>query len=401
MKMQRIRRIFSKFTLNEYVILAFVTSTFISPYLQAALFLALPFFGFVTKQFTLFLPKKKSDWMIVSFALLAALSTFLFAKEGLVFSFQLKPIYLYLLSVGIIILVFDIFFISKVMTRRVFLIGLSTTALLSITSFIVALFQRIFEIFPDPVNRPGRVASVFFNENYYGMVIEFVVLICLFLFFETRDKRKKAFFSIAFAFNVAALWLCQSRMAFIIVAGAVLIFLFFNHKKLFYSFLILAVVFCLLLIRFPNLLPRFDTISSYFDFRLGIWKSAINAFFENPILGRGYFSYSSIWLESQESWQFQALHTHNLYIEVLLNFGIIGAFLLFGYSLIRIFSCFKTCKQEKSRNGVALIVTVCLAIFLHGLADTTIFWPQTGFFAIFLLISSDVYQHDSITKEEN
>ncbi len=385
---------FFSFTPNERIVCLFVVSTFISVYLQALLMLLLPIYILATKQTKKALPSKAFDYLLLLFSVSACLSTFLFAKNGYIHTTLVKKEYFYYLSIGIIILCFDIFFFVKILTKRVFQAGLKIISCMSLFSIAVAAFQKIFGIFPDPVNRPGRVASLFNNENYFGMVIEFAVVITLYLFVITKEKKKKYFYLFVVFANLIGLWLCQTRMAFIVVAITFFIFAFRHNRKLSYVFTLLFLCGVVVLILFPQLLPRFDSISSYLEFRLGIWSVALKAIPQSLLLGRGYYSYSTVWTEAIGTC-FPALHTHNLYIEMVLNFGILGTAFLAIYVFHLIVQCVQNCRANLLRPELTMVMTAVLAVAVHGLADTTIFWPQTGFFAVFLLAAPHLYDTKS------
>jgi O-antigen ligase len=318
------------------------------------------------------------------------LSTFLFASEADINGFKLKPWLLKLLSVGIVVLCFDIFFFVNTITKKAFLLSLKLSALLSVFSLIVGLLQNHFDIYASPL-RPGRHASVFLNENYYGTAIEYLFLIALFLFFYEKKKSSKFFYGFVLLCNVLGLWLCQSRAAFIVVACASVIFLFIYGKRAVYIVAACAfAVFAIILIYNPSVLPRFDTSSEYLQFRFGIWKVAWESILDQPLLGKGYLSYAAVWNESSNISYF-ALHAHNLYIEILLNFGLIGFFSLGGYSVFTTLESAKNCIRSKDRLSLALVISTACAVLIHGMADTTLFWPQTGIFVVYILSTPRLY----------
>ena len=169
------------------------------------------------------------------------------------------------------------------------------------------------------------------------------------------------------------------------------VFLFVCDRKISYWILGIIGIGLILLIIYPDLLPRCDSISSYFDFRTGIWECALRSFADSPLFGKGYYSYSFIWVDYFKEQYYPALHAHNLYIELLINFGIIGTLPLVGYCISKSVSCIKNSIQSKDRLYLALIISVICALLVHGLVDTTILWPQTGFFAVYVLASPKVF----------
>ncbi len=382
------------FTPNEYVVLLFVFSLFVSVFFEAALMLLLPAYILLSKQFKLCLPRRVWDYFLLLFSLLALLSTYFYSKNGIVSDFEIKKEYLLLLGIGIVILCFDIFFFVNIMTKKAFLAGIKLSVFLSLTSFLISVFQLIFKIYPDPIERPGRVASVYMNENYYGTVLEFICLFALYLICKSKNVKQKILYSAFLILNLISLWFCQTRMAFIVVAVSFFIFLFFYKRKISYCILGFIGICALALIFYPQLLPRFDSIASYFDFRLGIWECALRSFRDSPLLGRGYFSYSFIWRDYFVTEYFPALHAHNLYIELLINFGLLGSIPLALFCISKCISCIKNCIKSNSRLNLSFVIAAICAVCIHGLADTTILWPQTGFFAVFVLSAPKVFEKE-------
>ncbi len=393
-KLKLVSEAFKGLTTNEYLVLLFVVASFLSVYFISALILLLPIYIFATRQWKKALPKNAFDWFLLIFAALAFLSTLIFAKDGVVDHFTLKREYLCFLAVGILILCFDIFFFLDVMTKHTFQLSLRIATAMSILTFTVALIQKILGIYPDPINHPGRVASLYINENYYGMALEFVLLITLYLLLKTKKKSFNVFYSFVFIINVIALWFCQTRMAYIVVAFSVLIFLILSKPKAALYYIAIFALGSFLIIMHPSILPRFDSTTSYLNFRIGIWQCALESFKRFPLLGRGYFAYSAIWREHYLNVYYPALHAHNIYMEVLINFGIIGSVFLLLYCYDKVKQCIQNCIKARDKASLAFVLAIVCGILIHGLADNTIFWPQTGFFAVLLLAKPEVYVND-------
>lgn len=387
---KRIRNCFTDFSVNEWIVFLLVLSTFVSVYLLGAVILLLPFYIFISKQKKHFIPKNSCDYFVLVFAFVAFLSTLINSVDIQLENFLIKSEYLKLLGVGVIVLSFDIFYFVNTMTKRAFEYGLKLASTLSISSFLVALYQRIFHIYASP-SREGRYASIFMNENYYGNMIEFLVLICLYCIFRSKTKREKALHVTSLLCNLFGLWLCQSRTSYIVVAITLFIFLFICKRKVSFALLGFFILFGLFVLYFPDLLPRIESTGSYLDFRLGIWDSALKAFLDSPILGRGYYSYGAVWKEYSQS-LFYAMHTHNLYLEILLNFGLVGGLSIGAYSVSNVFRSVKTSFGSKDLVSLSLIISLTAAILIRGMADTTLFWPQTGFLAVLVLCNPNVFR---------
>jgi len=393
-------------TINEYIVIALVASAFISVFLLAALILLLPIFCIVTKQTEKAIPRKKHEYFLLIFTVFAFITTLLHSKDAVIGELVVKAVWLKLLGIGIMILAFDIFFFANIMTKRAFRLGLIVSTVMSITSFIVAVIQKILGIYPDPINRPGRVASVYFNENYYSTVIEFVVVIALYLLFKSKSNKLKFFYVTVIAVNIIGLSLSQCRTAYIAVTISIAAFLLihFNKKQILgiTLFILIAILLAMLFSESFNIeiLERFhiNTLIKDLDFRIGIWKNAFHSIKDNFFLGRGYYSYGAVMNEVPGGTEFTALHAHNLFIELLMDFGMIGAAFLFTYCILSVKNCMKASIMSKDKTSLALIISTVLCILIHGMFDITIIFPQTGFFAVFLLAIPKMFDHKEIEQ---
>jgi len=380
------------YSLNEYVILSFIVAAFISPYLMGGMMVLLPLFMLLSGQIKKALPKDKFSYILFVFAIAALIGTFLYGKDGSVHNYEMKSLYAKVLAIGIFILIFDIFFFINIMTKKAFRLSLKTAAVLSVVINFYAHIQMHFGWYADPERRFGRVASVFLNENYYGTALEFLAIIIFYLMFKEKKLINQLIYAALFAFNAWGLWLCQTRASYVTVCVCMFLFLFIYKRRISYVILSALVVVALVLIKNPSVLPRFLDIMRDLDFRTVIWKASLTEFIKNPLIGRGYFSYSFVWMDYVETLgTFPALHTHNLYIEMLLNFGILGTLPLVAYVLRSCYLCMKRCIQSKDKLSLALVVSAICAVGLHGILDTTIFWPQTGIFAVLILSCPHVY----------
>ena len=61
----------------------------------------------------------------------------------------------------------------------------------------------------------NRVNSTFFNANYYAMMIEFLVLICVYKMMQVKTKRRIIFYIVTILANLFALYLTGCRTAWV------------------------------------------------------------------------------------------------------------------------------------------------------------------------------------------
>lgn len=382
----KIKEYLKALSANDYILLILVATAFISVIPETIFILLLPIYAILTKQGKMLLPKKKYQFLLLAFSLCAAGTTLYFARDVQLPDFFVKKEMFYLLSVAIILVVFDIYFLMNIVSRESFFRTLKFACLMSFSSFFIALYQKAFGLFADP-ERPNRFASVYINENYYGMVIEFLVLIALYFLISSKTIRKKIFYFAVIIANIGGLWFCQCRSAYIALAIAVLLFFSIRDRRYFWILSFVIVLAVIAVVKNPTLLPRFDTSFDYLSYRFGIWKGALECFADFPVFGHGYYAYPSICSVYSEG-MFTDVHSHNLFIECLLNFGIVGAFPLAGFFVISTKNsvcAFVHTKGNHEKNEIALILSLVAAILIHGLADITIFWPQTAIFAVLII----------------
>ncbi len=273
-------------------------------------------------------------------------------------------------------------YFRSVMTRRLFDLAMDTSCAASLWCVLTAIFQKVAAYPSAPNYRP---VSVFTNANYYGMMIEFVVIIALYRIFS--NPKRTPLYAAVIAANFMGLYLTASCSSCLAMLCAVLLFLFYKRgtkvSTMFFSFLAACVVVFLL---FPSLLPRSsEAIETTVAQRLSIWGASWHAFEKTPLVGRGASSYQMVW---EQFGGYKTYHCHNLALDTLLNFGIVGAAAVCVYigSYVRLLMLRFRCRVCRDMDVLAFAALT--AVLVHGLTDVTIVWIQTG--ALFFLILSSV-----------
>ncbi|PXX77148.1 O-antigen ligase family protein [Dielma fastidiosa] len=221
-----------------------------------------------------------------------------------------------------------------------------------------------------------RVNSVFFNANYYAMMCEFFIIIALAKLITSENKGIYFFIILC---NLSGLYLTGCRSAWPALAVAILILFYFAGKRK-TAALLLLIEICLglFVLMEPELLPRLESSDSSMDVRIGIWQTAVQQFKVNPLLGHGPLTYMQVYP------QFNGIatqHAHNIFLDALINFGILGVVPLIIFIVNRLKEAFKLCDIRK-----ALVLALTVIVMIHGLLDATIFWSQTSFLYLSLLM---------------
>ena len=94
-----------------------------------------------------------------------------------------------------------------------------------------------------------------------------------------------------------------------------------------------------------------------------------------PFFGRGMMGYAQFYEKFGGP---KNTHCHNLVIDMLSSFGIIGNIPLVAFVVRNI-------KSAAKSRYIPLFFAIFGAVMLHGLTDVTIAWIQTGALGAFML----------------
>jgi O-antigen ligase len=312
----------------------------------------------------------------------APYTKFLFAF--LIVTFFVAAIYNNYIGMAYSILIYAVvscaLYIRSVMTRAVFNEAMDLICVGSIISLFVALYQKASTLSTAPDYRP---VSVFTNANYYGMIIEFVVIIALYRIFTNTEL--SAFYFAVIGLNFIGLYLTASFSSFMAMFAAVTVMLVLKKKNRIALMFILSVVgFIGLVAVFPQLLPRgSQAIDRTLAQRLSIWTASVKGIEQHLFFGRGAMAYQMIY---EQFSGYKTYHCHNLVLDILLNFGIVGFTCIGIYIGVQMRLLFLRVRNNICMDMNILMAAASVAIFVHGLTDVTILWIQTG--ALFALIYS-------------
>lgn len=183
---------------------------------------------------------------------------------------------------------------------------------------------------------PGRVYSTMGNPNNYA---EFLVLLLPFCFAYALNAKTLARKTILLAFcmlPVGALLMTYSRSGWISFAIALVMFAWFYNKKLIPIMIVVGL--CLLPLLPSSIINRILTIGNLEDssssYRLLIWEGVLR------MLGNGYAvqgiglgpdSFAIVYPPFAEARAAVAPHAHMLYLEILVEMGVLGLVSFFWY----------------------------------------------------------------------
>ena len=242
---------------------------------------------------------------------------------------------------------------------------------------IVEQFNQYLNLPVSGYGEGVRLASTFFNSNYYGYVLCIIVLVCVYQLIASINSLKKMNIIkmlcviIILYCNIKVFNLPQSRSAYGAIVAGIICLIIMNIKL---KYIPLIVGGCVLLKdRFKDILisiPRINTLISSFNIRSDIQLIAINEIRTDPLWGRGFYSYLSL----PKSYH---VHSHNLFLECCISFGVIGSSLLIIFLIFDLYPLIDSW-IKKNEQRKTLIISLLIMTAVHGVNDVVILCPQTA-----------------------
>ncbi|MDO5718860.1 MAG: O-antigen ligase family protein [Tissierellia bacterium] len=232
-----------------------------------------------------------------------------------------------------------------------------------------------------------RSDSVFFNPNYYGMVAGFMFLIGLNRLISSENKKEKMIYIAYLLLAAIAVFFSGSRGAQIaLVFGAAYLSLKSNKRST--TFLLFAAmsIFLIIILKTGNIhSTRIATIKDDVVLRKAIWQKAISAIEQNFIIGAGPMGIHALYNTISSR---LIIHSHNLILDFLVNYGLIGILLITPV----IMSLVSEIRRVKNTEIYNIIVSMTIFVVIHGMMDVTIFWHQTAYIYFIFISSANKFQ---------
>lgn len=242
-----------------------------------------------------------------------------------------------------------------------------------------------FHIFNSPTR---RITSTFMNANIYAMVIDFVCVICMYRFVKNENILYRIFYFIVALFNFFVLYLTGSRTALLPFVVIFPIFLYcIRWKKLFITSIVLELCVCGLVFLKPNLIPRISDMSTFAS-RIKIWKTAFLCISMHPFFGWGPQTYKQFYPLVHGH---KAPHAHNIYIDSILSYGIMGTLILLAYIFLLNKETFTSNTRKENPALFGMMMCFIAIVLIYGLLDCTLNIVATGTLCFIILNSACMY----------
>jgi len=258
--------------------------------------------------------------------------------------------------------------------------------------------------------------SPFLHHSHYAASLAFVAVLLIYKYIRmtltTFEKLISLFFIISISINLS---LVGGRIGYILYIVLILFLVTFIYRK---KLLIPLLIFTIMMSGFfalaYNFSPLFqskvvqtkNTLNGFLhgkmDFttslgaRVGFWYYSTTVIKENLILGVGTGDYmdavQKIIPESKNNYfiKHKLEHPHNIYIQLLLQFGVIGLFIFFYliYKIIR--------QETKSEYMQFIKYSIILTILIALLTETFIF---RYYLPVFILLISTTLASNSYIED--
>ena len=244
-------------------------------------------------------------------------------------------------------------------------------------------------------NKPkDRINSVFFNANYYAMMIEFFVCLAFYKILKIKDVKKDFqkffYYVLVIGINIFMLVLTACRTAWpALIAGIIIMLIVDKHYKTCACIGSVALFVAVYFLLNPSQFPRVDNIISYFFTRTDIWDVAVKNIIKYPIFGQGPMTYMNIY-ELYNGHPTQ--HAHSIYLDPILCFGFGGLAVIAPVFYTNFKQIIKLWKSKKNKTLCALIASYFVMVLIHGTMDYTLFFVQTGLLFMFIVASFDMHK---------
>ena len=270
------------------------------------------------------------------------------------------------------------------------------------------------EIFSDI---EGRVASTFENSNMLGVFLIMAFPFALSFLFGAKTVRGKLL-SLS---SCGAMGLCLiytwSRGAWLGLIGACLVFI------ILYSYKIIPVLFPAGLLGvavfrnklgesgiFDKLINRFASIITMSDsssvYRLGIWRGALGIIRKYWLtgIGVGAEAFGSVYILYAESGIESAFHSHNLFLQILIETGITGLIAFLVSLIFCVKSGLEVVKNrpvEKCAEKAAAVagISALFAALLQAMTDYI--WFNYRIFFIFWTVAAIISASSKIMRKKS
>ncbi|MBT9143840.1 MAG: hypothetical protein DDT29_02253 [Dehalococcoidia bacterium] len=228
-----------------------------------------------------------------------------------------------------------------------------------------------------------RVYSVFGNPNVLASYLVLLTPLSCALFLGTKKIAAKFSYFALTAILCLTLLLTFSRGGWLGLLVSLLVFALLKDRRMLILILIVLLAAVALL---PDVfLQRLSTIGSPRDtsnaYRFRVWQESMGIIEDFPLtgVGLGHKSFMRIYPLYMLDREKSPFHTHNSFLQILVETGIIGLFVFFwllGSYFKRGIKAIASCRNKELKYLMMASLSVTVGILTQGMGDVIIYLPK-------------------------
>jgi len=247
-----------------------------------------------------------------------------------------------------------------------------------------------------------KIAATLINPNAYGAYLILIIFPIIMLSIYEKNKKKKIVYTLLSILVFTNLLMTFSRNALLgFGLGLLVLTLIYSIK------LIFAIGgFGILTLILPSVFQRVKAIASLSqnESRIKIWKTALKMIQEHPLIGVGNGNFVSRYNEyitkykELKYYKYQSFTTHNSYLKIQSELGIIGTVSFLGVAVIalcRIKKLYNTTKDKFNKPFYIGVMASMTAFLFMNLSDNLLFVPKATTYFWFLIATVEALLNNS------
>ncbi len=237
------------------------------------------------------------------------------------------------------------------------------------------------------------------NSNLAAAMLICFALMSIYALTVLRESWQKIAALLTFVLFCTAIWCTGSRGAWVgLVIGLIVQVWMTGHRK---RTLALGISLLTLVIIYPEIIPRTDTLVSTFNVRFIVWSNAFKIFQEHWIVGTLPLHFGQLFLERAG---FYVFHAHNVFLGIAVEFGVIGLSLFIFLILMTLYRARrwrKAANSKEEKRLAGMLISKTIALLGHGMYDYPIISPQVGLiFMLSVIIIHIQYERRCVQRPE-
>jgi len=237
------------------------------------------------------------------------------------------------------------------------------------------------------------------NSNLAAAMLICFSLMSIYALTIFRETWQKGAALLLFVLFCTAIWCTGSRGAWVgLIIGLIVQVWMTGHRR---RTLILGISLLTLVMIYPEIIPRTDTLVSTFNVRFIVWSNAFDIFQEHWLVGTLPLHFGQLFLERAG---FHVFHAHNVFLGVATEFGVIGLCLflcLIFMTIRRARDWRKTAETKEEKRLAGMLISQTIALLGHGMYDYPIISPQVGLiFMLSIIIIHIQYERRCVQRSE-